>query len=318
MTSLLSYIYHPAINPVIFNIGGPFAIRWYSLMYIMGFLFVYFFLYRQSKKGIIKLTVEQISDVLFILMIGVIVGARLGYVLFYKPLYFLKHPLEIFMVWQGGMSFHGGMIFAILFMFIYVRRKKLNFLDVADIFVVPVPIAVGLLGRWGNFVNGELWGRPTTVAWGMIFDAKFKEQPKPTLFALTDTIDKLGMTVQQIVDKINLKIAPGVTMVNLPRHPSQLYELFLEGIALFLVMFFVSKKMKDKPRGLFLAMFLAGYGIARFFVEFFREPDAHLGYLLGSNWLTMGMVLSSPMIMGGILWIIFILKKRVKNTLWAQ
>jgi phosphatidylglycerol:prolipoprotein diacylglycerol transferase len=288
-------------------------------MYVVGFLFVYFFLFYNIKKGRIKLTIEQMSDIMFIGMLGVLVGARLGYVLFYKPLYYLQNPLDIFKVWEGGMSFHGGLIFTLLFSFFYLKKKKINFLDAADVFVLPTPIAVGLFGRWGNFVNGELWGRPTLMPWGMIFDAKFPGQPKPPKFGITEHIPKLNnLTVREIADKIGLELQPGQFMVNLPRHPSQLYELLLEGVVLFLVMWLCRKFMKKKPRGFFIAMFVAGYGLARFFVEFFREPDAHLGYLLGTNWLTMGMVLSFPMFIGGAIWIYFILKKGDKNLLWAE
>lgn len=315
---MFGLLYHPAINPTILNIAGPFAIRWYSLMYVVGFLFVYVFLwYFTKKKKAILLTEADLSDLLFVAIIGVLVGARLGYVLFYNLEFYIHNPLKIFAVWEGGMSFHGGLIFTLLFEWIYMmKKKKFNFLDVADVFIIPVPMAL-FFGRWGNFVNGELWGRPTASKIGMVFTSKFPGQPEPDYFPVDGVIPKLGMTAREVALKAGLAVPDGQTKINLPRHPSQLYEMFSEGLLLFLAMFIVMKLLKNKPRGLFISIFLTGYGLSRFIVEFFREPDAQLGYLFNTNWITMGQVLSLPMILLGIAGIVLASVKNVKNELWA-
>lgn len=336
---MFALLYHPAINPTILHIAGPFAIRWYSLMYIVGFLFVYLFLLYHVRKQKILMTETELSDILFIAIIGVLAGARLGYVLFYNPGYYLHHPLKVFAVWEGGMSFHGGLIFTLLLTWIYISRKKLvrvldvtnekgkylsemskmkkfNFIDVADVFVIPVPMAL-FFGRWGNFVNGELWGRPTASKIGMMFTAQFPNQAEPDNFPVDTVIPKLGMTARQVAEKAGLPVAPGQQAINLPRFPSQLFEMALEGLLLFTILFLVMKFGKRKPRGIFLSIFLTGYGLARFIVEFFREPDAQLGYLFHTSWITMGQVLSLPMILLGIAGIFYFNAKNMRNELWA-
>ncbi len=307
---MLAFLIHPNINPTILNIAGPLAIRWYSLMYIVGFLFVYYFHIYQIKKGRINLGKDQLQDIFFLAMLGVLVGGRLGYVLFYNLPYFLQNPLAIFKVWEGGMSFHGGFLFTILFEWLYVRKKKLDFLGIADVFIIPVPIALAC-GRWGNFVNGELWGRVTTRPWGMLFR-------NATPVSSTQMINHLGMTGGEVAKKVGLPDTGA--MLNLPRHPSQLYELFLEGIVLFLVLFIGSKVMKKRPKGVFGSLFVMGYGLARFVVEFFRQPDIQVGnqgFLLG-NWLTMGMLLSLPMFLVGLYGLIYFWKKGTRNPVWAS
>lgn len=321
---MFAYLTHPAINPVILNIAGPFAIRWYSLMYILGFIAVYLFLFfRIKKKNDLDLTPDDLSDLIFVAILGVLVGGRLGYVLFYNLGQYIKNPLEIFKVWDGGMSFHGGLIFTILFEWFYLAKiypkkheKKLNFLDVADTFIIPVPIAL-FFGRLGNFINGELWGRPTTSKIGMLFESNFPTQGQPKSFPLDDVIPKLGMTAREAAESIHLPVSEFATEVNLPRYPSQLFEATLEGLVLFAVLFLLYKLLKNRPRGLFISVFLGGYGIARFLVEFVREPDQQLGYLLGTQWLTMGMILSIPMIILGALGIFFAYKVNQKNELWV-
>ncbi len=315
---MFGLLYHPAINPTLIHIAGPFAIRWYSLMYVVGFLFVYLFLwFYTKKKKTILLKDEDVSDILFVAIIGVLVGARLGYVLFYNLPYYLHNPLKIFAVWEGGMSFHGGLIFTLLFEWIYLKKKKkINLLDVADVFIVPVPMAL-FFGRWGNFVNGELWGRPTASKLGMLFTSKFPNQPEPDHFPVDGVISKLGMSAREVAQKAGLTIQEGQTMVNLPRYPSQLFEMALEGLLLFAVLFVLMKVLKNKPRGLFISVFLTGYGLSRFIVEFFREPDAQLGYLLRTNWVTMGQILSLPMVLLGIFGIVYASVKNVRNEIWA-
>jgi len=249
-------------NPILIELG-PIRVSWYGLMYVLGFFASYLLVRYQMKKkdfGVSKLEVENLF---FYLILGLIIGARLGYVLFYDLKMYLKDPLEIFAIWHGGMSFHGGLIGVLIVAILFSWKNKKSFWKIADLFIVTAPIGLGL-GRIGNFINGELYGRVTHVPWGMIF--------------------KNG--------------GP------LPRHPSQLYESALEGGVLFLILWFL--KDKKLPDGGLLAAFLSLYGLFRFFVELFREPDPQLGFILGP--FTMGQTLSSFMIVGGI--VLFLILKR--------
>lgn len=247
---------HPNFDPVAIRIG-PIAIRWYGLMYLVGFAVSYWLGRLRIARGQSgRVTVGVLDDLLFYCVLGVIVGGRLGYVLFYKPAYYLAQPLEIFAVWQGGMSFHGGFLGVLLAIWWVARRHRLAWLEVTDFFGPLAPLALAA-GRLGNFINGELPGRVTDVPWGMVFQN-----------------------------------AAGP----LPRHPSQLYQFALEGVALFVILWLYSSK--PRPRGALSALFLIGYGVFRFAVEFFREPDDFLG-LLALN-LSMGQWLSAPMILAGI------------------
>jgi phosphatidylglycerol---prolipoprotein diacylglyceryl transferase len=255
---------HPQFDPVAFAFGpftlggvtlGPFAIRWYGLMYLLAFVLVIVLGRKRARQNMLTgWRPGDIDDMLFYGVLGVILGGRLGYVLFYKPLYYLEHPLEIFQVWQGGMSFHGGFLGVLIALWFYARRRRKRWLDVMD-FVAPlVPLGLAA-GRLGNFINGELVGRATSGPWAMVFPQ---------------------------VDDV-------------PRHPSQLYELGLEGLLLFVILWsFASRR---RPMGAVSGLFLLGYGTLRFIGEFAREPDNFLGYLaLG---LTMGQWLSLPMIVAG-------------------
>ena len=251
------------INPILVELG-PIRVTWYGLMYVFGFFASYLLVRYQMKRkdfGVSKLEVENLY---FYLILGLIIGARLGYVLFYDIKMYLKDPLEIFAIWHGGMSFHGGLIGVLIVGIFFSWKNKKSFLKIADLFIVTAPIGLGF-GRIGNFINGELYGRVTQVPWAMIF---------PT-------------------DKDLL-----------PRHPSQLYESALEGGVLFLILWFL--KDKKLPTGGLLAIFLSLYGLFRFFVELFREPDPQLGFILGP--FTMGQTLSAFMIAGGI--ILFLYLKR--------
>lgn len=246
---------HPQFDPVFFSLG-PVAVRWYGLMYLLAFvLFVVLGKVRARRSLLTGWHPRDVDDMLFYGVFGVILGGRLGYVLFYKPMDYLAHPLEIFAVWQGGMSFHGGLLGVLVALWLYARRRGKRWLDVTD-FVAPlVPLGLAA-GRLGNFINGELWGRPTAAGWGMVF---------PQVDAL-------------------------------PRHPSQLYEFALEGLLLFAILWTFGNR--PRPMGAVSGLFLAGYGIARFVVEYAREPDAFLGTLaLG---FSMGQWLSVPMIAAGI------------------
>ncbi len=250
------FLQFPVIDPIIFSIG-PVALRWYGMMYLIGFVAAMFIANKAADKSDGQWTRDQVSDLLFYSFLGVILGGRIGYVLFYQWDYFLADPLYLFQIWEGGMSFHGGLLGVITAVYIFARKTNKSFLIVAD-FVAPlVPIGLGM-GRLGNFINAELWGRETDVPWAMVFP--------------TDSLQ-------------------------LPRHPSQLYEFFLEGVVLFAILYVVTRK----PRSLGLAAgtFLIGYGVFRSIVEFFREPDAHLG--LYFSFISKGQILSIPMILFGFL-----------------
>jgi len=250
------FLQFPVIDPVIFSIG-PVSLRWYGTMYLIGFLAAMFMANKAADRSNGSWTREQVSDLLFYGFLGVILGGRVGYVLFYQFDYFLSDPLYLFQIWQGGMSFHGGLLGVILAIFIFARKTKKNFLEVGD-FVAPlVPIGLGM-GRLGNFINAELWGRQTDVSWAMVFP--------------TDPLQ-------------------------VPRHPSQLYEFALEGVVLFAILYIISRKTRSL--GLASGAFLIGYGIFRSIVEFFREPDAHLG--LYFSFISKGQILSIPMVLVGIL-----------------
>jgi phosphatidylglycerol:prolipoprotein diacylglycerol transferase len=248
---MLSY---PNIDPVILTLG-PLQVRWYGLMYVIGFSAAYYLVSSQIKRRKLNEWSEHFENINFVLILSLIIGARIGYALFYNFPYYTKHPLEVFAVWQGGMSFHGAMLGVIIGGAIYCRKNRLNFWQGADLYVVTIPIGLGF-GRIGNFINGELFGRVTDVNWAMVFPY-------------------------------------GGPM---PRHPSQLYECFLEGFVLFFLLW--NLKNRRWPAGSMLACFLIFYGIFRSFVELFREPDPQLGFVLIN--LTMGQVLSICMVAAGI------------------
>jgi phosphatidylglycerol:prolipoprotein diacylglycerol transferase len=244
---------HPNIDPIAFSVG-PLAVRWYGLMYLAGFAAGWWLGVRRIAKGQAPITRAQLDDLLFLIVLGVILGGRLGYVLFYKPGYYAAHPLEIFYIWQGGMSFHGGLLGVMLAMVFAARRHGVDWLRLMD-FIAPLCPLGFAAGRLGNFINAELPGRVTDLPWGMVF--------------------------------------PGAG--DAPRHPSQLYQFALEGVVLFIFLWWFSSK--PRPRGEVSAMFLLGYGVLRFIAEFGREPDSFIGYLaLG---LTMGQWLCLAMIAGG-------------------
>ncbi|MBE0623535.1 MAG: prolipoprotein diacylglyceryl transferase [Burkholderiales bacterium] len=246
---------HPQIDPVAIAIG-PLAVRWYGLMYLAGFGAAFLLARSRIKRGMSgDISYAVFDDLFFFSVLGVVLGGRLGYVLFYKPAYYFSHPLEILAVWQGGMSFHGGFLGVLLAMLYVARKQRIGWLAITDFIAPLVPPALAA-GRIGNFINGELWGRVTDLPWGMVFRGA----------------------------------GP------LPRHPSQLYQFALEGVLLFFVLWLYSSR--PRPRGAVSAVFLIGYGVLRFGVEFFREPDDFLG-LLAFN-LSMGQWLSLPMIMIGI------------------
>jgi len=273
--------YFHDINPIAFSIG-PFGIHWYGIMYLGGFLGAWLLGERRRRQGRLPVSYEAFSDLAFYVMMGVILGGRVGYMLFYVSLDWMLHePLQLFRVWEGGMSFHGGLLGVLAAGWWWSRRNKIHFFDTVD-FVAPlVPIGLGL-GRLGNFIGGELWGRHTDLPWGMIF-------PR-SLDALGKSKDELYQ--MYLAGQLNHEA----------RHPSQLYEFTLEGIVMFTVLLIYSRK--PRPRYAVSGVFGLLYGTFRFCIEFVREPDAQLGFI-AFDWLTMGQILSLPLIAVGIvlLWL---------------
>jgi phosphatidylglycerol:prolipoprotein diacylglycerol transferase len=252
------------LNPVAVHLG-PLQIHWYGVMYALAFIIGYFLLCYLAEKRQLPLDRDAVAELVLYLVAGVLFGGRLGYVLFYNLPYYLDHPAEVIAVWDGGMSFHGGMIGVIVGGVLFARKTGIGFLHLADLVVPVVPVGL-FLGRIGNFINGELWGRPSNLPWAMIF-------PR----------------------------APLVHGMMVPRHPSQLYEAALEGLVLFAILWTVVRKRP--PDGVLVGTFLTFYGLFRCFAEFFRQPDPQLGYIGGV--ITMGQILSIPMIIIGIAIIIW-------------
>jgi len=246
----------PDINPEIMRIG-PVAVRWYGLMYVVGFATAIILGNRRSLQQHSPLKQDQFQSLIFYSLVGLIIGARIGYTLFYNGNYYFQHPGEILAVWNGGMSFHGGLIGVFCAVALFSYRHGLNLLETGD-FLVPLAPPGLFAGRIGNFINGELYGRPSDLPWAMVFN--------------------------------------GPSTGGIARHPSQLYEAFLEGIVLFAILWAFSSK--PKHRGSVTGLFLLLYGMFRFLVEFFRQPDIQLGFI-GMDWITMGQILSLPMIVIG-------------------
>lgn len=247
---------YPDIDPVLLSLG-PLQVRWYGLMYLVGFAGAWWLANQRADQPQSGWTREQVADLVFFGMVGVVVGGRLGSVLFYQPLYYLQHPLAVFQVWQGGMAFHGGLIGVLIALWLVARKQRKGFFQVAD-FVAPLtPLGLGA-GRIGNFINGELWGRVTDLPWGMIFP----------------------------------HVGP------YPRHPSQLYQALLEGLLLFVILWLYSAR--PRPRMAVSGLFLLCYGAFRFLAEFARQPDSQLGFV-AFDWMTMGQLLSVPMVIAGLL-----------------
>jgi len=260
----------PDIDPVLLQLG-PFAIRWYALAYIVGILLGWLYaraLVRNERHwgGPAPMTATDYDDFIVWITLGIILGGRIGYVAFYSPGYFAQHPLEMLQLWKGGMSFHGGFVGCIAAVVLFARSRGIPVLSLGDVTCAVGPIGL-LLGRLANFVNGELWGRPTDVWWAMVFP----------------------------------------TGGPFPRHPSQLYEAALEGLLLFVVLYALIRGGVFKRPGFTIGAFAIGYAIARSICELFREPDAQLGFLWGG--LTMGMVLSIPLFLFGVVLIIIALRR---------
>lgn len=244
----------PSIDPVFLRLG-PLQFRWYGLMYVLGFIISYFIIRGEVRRRRLELDTEAVADLIFFLAVGVVLGGRLGYVLFYDLAAYLAKPFKIFYIWEGGMSFHGGMLGVALAAFLFARSRKLPALQLVDLAALAAPVGLGL-GRIGNFINGELFGRPTDLPWGIVFPE--------------------GGAV--------------------PRHPSQLYEAFLEGLVLFFLVRWLARRIP--ANGVAMAAFLAGYGLFRTFVELFRQPDSQLGLFFG--YFSMGQLLSLPLFVVGV------------------
>ena len=257
----------PHIDPVFLSIG-PLQFRWYGLMYVLTFISAYFVIRAEVARKQLALTRDDIADLVFYGAMGVVLGGRFGYILFYNLGFYLANPLKLFAVWEGGMSFHGGFLGVTVAFLLFARRKDIPFWILSDIAALCAPIGLGL-GRIGNFINGELYGRQTDVPWGMVF--------------------------------------PGGG--DLPRHPSQLYEAFLEGVVLFFIVRLVPRRFP--ATGIASWSFIAGYGLFRFIVEFFRQPDAQLGTYFGL--FSMGQLLSLPMCIAGITAIVVLSRRHARQ-----
>ncbi|MGL6072359.1 prolipoprotein diacylglyceryl transferase [Craterilacuibacter sp.] len=267
---------HPQFDPVAIHLG-PLAIHWYGLMYLVGFVFFIWLGNLRIKGGHTFMTQKLLDDLLMYGVLGVIVGGRLGEVLFYQPAYYLAHPAEILMVWQGGMSFHGGFLGVLFAMWLFARRHGHTFWQITDFIAPLVPLGLAA-GRIGNFINGELWGRVTSAG-----------TPGAMIFPQARVEDMRW--VEQHPELLQTYLQLG----GLPRHMSQLYQFALEGLALFLILWLYSGK--PRARGCVSAVFLMGYGVFRFCAEYFRTPDA--GIFGQSYSISMGQWLSLPMIIIG-------------------
>ena len=259
----LNDLYHN-LDPIAFSVGSL-SVRWYGLAYLFGFIACGFMIYRVARRWRIEVTVDDVVTIMTAVACGVIIGGRLGYVLFYGKGYYLAHPLSIFKLYEGGMSFHGGLVGAIVGAYLANKEVGLSPLTLIDLGSIGAPIGL-FLGRCANFVNGELWGKETSLPWGVMFD------------------DAGGGAVF--------------------RHPSQLYEALLEGLVIFCVLYVLSLRKPPRPKGSFIGTFLMLYGCFRFLVEFVRLPDEQMGYLAW-GWLTMGQVLSLPLVLAGVALIVW-------------
>lgn len=267
---MLNDVYQ-SLDPIALSIG-PLVVRWYGIAYVLGFVCAAFLIVRLAKRWRIRMDYDALLTIMFCVIIGVIIGGRLGYVIFYGEglAFYLAHPLEIIAFNHGGMSFHGGLIGALVSGIAASKFTNIPYLTLADMGCIAAPIGL-FFGRLANFINGELWGAPTDAPWGVVFGA-------------------------------------GAGMM--PRHPSQLYEALLEGVLIFLVLFLLSRKRPPRVRGTFLGVFLVMYGCFRFVIEFVREPDVQLGYIWG-GWLTMGQLLSVPLIVVGVIVLVYAIKMKL-------
>ena len=265
---MLNDLYH-ALDPVAFTVG-PFPVRWYGIAYLLGFLCAGLIIYFVAKRWRLRFGADDLITVLLCAIVGIIVGARLGYCLFYGNGYYLANPLAILQVNEGGMSFHGGLVGALIGGIVAAKLTGIPYMTLADLGCIAAPVGL-FFGRCANFVNGELWGGLTDAPWGVVF---------------------------------------GGFAGSMPRHPSQLYEALLEGLVIFCVLYVLSRKVPPRPRGTYLGLFMVMYGVFRFLIEFVRQPDEQLGYLFG-GWVTMGQLLSLPLVIVGAVVLWWTWKKRL-------
>ena len=269
--------FYQMLDPVAFSVG-PLTVRWYGLAYVVGFVVAGLIIWRTAKRWKVRVDEDALFTIMLCAIVGIILGARVGYCLVYGNGYYLENPLEILQFNKGGMSFHGGLVGGLLSGIVAAKLTGIPYLTLADIAVVGAPWGL-FFGRCANFVNGELWGAPTDLPWGVVF---------------------------------------GGTAGSVARHPSQLYEAVLEGLVIFAVLYILSRKVPPRPRGTFLGVFLCMYGVFRFAIEFVRQPDSQIGYLLGTDWLTMGQVLSVPLIAVGACVLAYALVKRLPQEGLAE
>ena len=274
---MLAYYLHD-LNPLIFRIYDNVGPRWYGLAYVLAFISSYLLFFWLAKRGFADLPAERVGDFITgCALFGVIIGGRLGYVFFYKP-EMLREPLSILRVWEGGMSSHGGMLGLLLFTFYYSHRHKISWTNLGDNLVVTTPIGL-FFGRCANFINGELYGRITNVPWAMQFPKELLDHPAEAdrAIATCAQIDPSLTTPDAIIGAVyrQPKVATALRSILTPRHPSQLYEAFFEGIVLFAVLWFVRMRTRQ-PNGVLTGLFFVLYAIFRIVIEYFREPDAAL------------------------------------------
>ncbi|MEJ1340106.1 MAG: prolipoprotein diacylglyceryl transferase [Candidatus Sedimenticola sp. (ex Thyasira tokunagai)] len=277
---------YPDIDPVLLSIG-PLKVHWYGAMYLVGFFGGWWLARMRAARQGSGWAPQQIDDLLFYIALGVVLGGRLGYTLFYKFDLLLQDPLSLLRIWEGGMSFHGGLLGVLFAMWLYGRRFQRRFFDLTDFIAPLIPIGLGA-GRLGNFINGELWGGPGSVPW-----------------AMQVSCDRF---YDLCANKLQL---PAVTGFTPPLHPSQLYEALLEGVVLFIILWLYSAK--PRPVMAVSGMFLLCYGLFRFLVELVRMPDSHIGYL-AFNWLTQGQLLTLPMLLGGPLLLVIAYRRQKQTT----
>ena len=274
-------LYLNQIDPIALKIG-PLAVHWYGIMYLLAFAVAWYLGNRRVREGRLPgVDANAYGDLMFYGMLGVVLGGRIGYILFYDLPTYLAHPLQVFKIWEGGMSFHGGLLGVMVAAWWWSRRHKLHFFDVADFIAPLVPPGLGL-GRLGNYINGELWGKFTEGGWGVVFPQA------PEIAELR--LDPAALRAQFESGALDM----------FARHPSQLYQAGLEGVAMFCILWWYSRK--PRPRYAVAGMFALLYGVFRFAVEFVRLPDTQIGYL-AFGWLTMGQVLSVPLIVIGLVWL---------------
>lgn len=288
-----NYLAFPKFDPIIFSIG-PVSLHWYGLMYLVGFVFAMWLAVRRASKPNSGWTKDEVENLLYAGFLGVFVGGRVGYVVFYNLPLFLDNPLYLFKVWDGGMSFHGGLMGVILVMAWFAHRTQRTFFQVSDFIAPLIPFGLGA-GRLGNFINGELWGRVTTdTPWAMLFPGSRSED----IAIATATADA---TLLPLLNQYDV----------LPRHPSQLYELMLEGVVLFIILNLFIRK--PRPMGAVSCLFLLSYGTFRIIVETFRQPDTQLGLFNGM--ISMGQILSIPMVVAGIMMMVLAYRRRPQQQL---